>query len=95
MIRGPNFPERNFAVRSAPALHGGRLADGQIRQRLQFRQKTLILRHRPKLGVCVYHWSTDLWVIPNLIRRAYPFYNLYLDHHSLHNEETVLYARAR
>ena len=31
----------------------------------------------------------------SLIRRAYPFYDLYLDHHSLHNEETVLYARAR
>lgn len=54
-----------------------------------------ILAHRPKLGVCVYHRPVELWTIPNLIRRAYPFYDLYLDHHSLHGEETVLYARAR
>ena len=54
-----------------------------------------ILKHRPKLGVCVYHRPTELWAIPNLIRRIYPFYDPHLDHHSLHNEETVLYARAR
>jgi FkbM family methyltransferase len=53
-----------------------------------------ILAHRPKLGICVYHRPTDLWAIPNLIRRKYPFYRLYLDHHSLYGEETVLYARA-
>ena len=52
-----------------------------------------ILKHRPKLGICVYHRPTDLWAIPNLIRRKYPFYSLYLDHHALHDEETVLYAR--
>jgi FkbM family methyltransferase len=48
--------------------------------------------HRPKLGVCVYHRPSDLWAIPNLIRTKYPFYALYLDHHSLYGEETVLYA---
>ncbi|HEY3813807.1 MAG TPA: FkbM family methyltransferase [Caulobacteraceae bacterium] len=53
-----------------------------------------ILAHRPKLGISVYHRPTDLWAIPNLIRRKYPFYRLYLDHHSLYGEETVLYAQA-
>lgn len=52
-----------------------------------------ISTHRPKLAISIYHRLTDLWAIPNLIRRKYPFYSLYLDHHALHDEETVLYAR--
>jgi len=49
---------------------------------------------RPKMAVCVYHKPGDLWEIPNYIRARYPFYRLFLDHHSLHDEETVLYAVA-
>jgi FkbM family methyltransferase len=51
-----------------------------------------IQRHKPKLAICVYHKRDDVWTIPNYIRKRYPFYRLYLDHHSLHDEETVLYA---
>jgi FkbM family methyltransferase len=51
-----------------------------------------ISRFRPKLAICVYHRPSDLWTIPLEIKRRYPFYRLYLGHHSLHAEETVLYA---
>jgi hypothetical protein len=54
-----------------------------------------ILAHRPKLAICVYHRFDDLWTIPNLIAERYPFYQLYLNHHSLHHEETVLYCVAQ
>ena len=51
-----------------------------------------ITRFRPKLAVCLYHNPTDLWTIPAALKRQYPFYQIYLAHHSLHAEETVLYA---
>jgi FkbM family methyltransferase len=53
-----------------------------------------IERWRPKLAICVYHKASDLWTIPNTVRRRYPFYRLFLGHHSLHLEETVMYAIA-
>ena len=53
-----------------------------------------IERTRPKLAVCLYHKPSDLWTIPNTVRRRYPFYRLFLGHHSLHLEETVMYAIA-
>lgn len=51
-----------------------------------------IARFRPKLAICLYHNPADLWSIPLEIKRRYPFYRLFLDHHSLHDEETVLYC---
>jgi FkbM family methyltransferase len=54
-----------------------------------------ILKWKPKLAICVYHRYDDLWVITNLVRERYPFYDLYLGHYTLHSEETVLYARPR
>jgi FkbM family methyltransferase len=52
-----------------------------------------IQRCRPKLAICVYHRPVDLWEITSYIAERYPFYRLFLGHHSLHDEETVLYAR--
>jgi FkbM family methyltransferase len=51
-----------------------------------------IQRCRPKLAICLYHKPKDLWEITNYIAEQYPFYCLFLGHHSLHAEETVLYA---
>jgi FkbM family methyltransferase len=53
-----------------------------------------IAAFRPKLAVCLYHKPSDLWTIPAELKRRYPFYKLYLQHYSLHLEETVLYAIA-
>jgi FkbM family methyltransferase len=51
-----------------------------------------ISRFRPKLQICVYHRPHELWTIPLAVKRRYPFYRLFLGHHSLHLEETVMYA---
>ena len=53
-----------------------------------------IAKHRPELAICLYHKPADLWSIPAALKRWYPFYRLYLDHYSLHNEGTVMYAIA-
>ena len=49
--------------------------------------------NHPKLAISVYHKFSDLWTISSELKRRYPFYSFFLDHHSLHNEETVLYAK--
>lgn len=54
-----------------------------------------IEKWRPKLAISVYHRFADLWSITNDLAKRYPFYRFYLGHHSLHGEETVLYATAR
>lgn len=54
-----------------------------------------IEKWRPKLAISVYHRFADLWTITNALASRYPFYRFYLGHHSLHGEETVLYATAR
>lgn len=47
---------------------------------------------RPKLAICLYHKPSDLWTIPAELKRRYPFYKLFLQHYSLHLEETVMYG---
>jgi FkbM family methyltransferase len=54
-----------------------------------------IMKWRPKLAISVYHRFGDLWTITNGLADLYPFYDFYLGHHSLHSEETVLYAKPR
>lgn len=52
-----------------------------------------IQRFKPKLAICVYHKSDDLWVIPQLIKQICPEYKLYLDHHTINYTETLIYAK--
>jgi FkbM family methyltransferase len=56
--------------------------------------RATIQRHKPKLAISVYHATHDYFEIPRLIREIEPSYQFYLDHHTIHLEETVLYARA-
>ena len=53
-----------------------------------------ILRFQPKLGISLYHKPDDLFEIILYIRQTYPFYQLYVDHYTIHQEETVLYCIA-
>jgi FkbM family methyltransferase len=53
-----------------------------------------IATFKPKLAICLYHKPSDLWTIPAELKRRYPFYKLFLQHYSLHLEETVMYAIA-
>jgi len=53
---------------------------------------TTIKKHKPKLAISIYHSLDDLTYIPRLIKSIDPSYKLFLDHHTIHEEETVLYA---
>jgi FkbM family methyltransferase len=49
-------------------------------------------RHRPDLAISLYHRPDDLWQIPLFIDSLHAGYRFYLDHYTIHHEETVLYA---
>ncbi len=51
-------------------------------------------RWRPKLAISLYHRPPDLTQIPLWVDNLGLGYRLYLDHHTIHQEETVLYAVA-
>jgi len=51
-----------------------------------------ILKHRPKLAICVYHKPEDIIEIPAYILSLHNDYKLYLRHYSFWHGETVLYA---
>ena len=51
-----------------------------------------IKQFKPKLAICAYHKANDLFMIPQTIKSILPGYRFYLDHYSIHREETVLYA---
>jgi len=54
-----------------------------------------IRRYRPRLSICVYHNSYDLWEIPKYIKLLVPEYCLFLRHHSHVCTETVLHAAVK
>lgn len=54
--------------------------------------KEVIKKYKPKLAVCVYHKTNDIYEIPILIKSLVPKYKIYLRHHSSNLTETVCYA---
>ncbi|HEX4328577.1 MAG TPA: FkbM family methyltransferase [Burkholderiales bacterium] len=54
-----------------------------------------IKRWRPKLAISLYHRPADIWELPLLIDSMGVDYDYYLDHYTIHTEETVLYAVPR
>jgi len=57
--------------------------------------REIIRKYRPDLAICVYHYISDLWRIPNLIESWDLGYTFYLRTHSSATMETVLYAIPR
>ena len=53
-----------------------------------------IRRFRPKLAVSLYHKPNDLFDLILYVKENFPFYTCYIDHYTIHMEETVLYCRA-
>jgi FkbM family methyltransferase len=53
-----------------------------------------IIRHRPKLAICVYHYPEDIPAVCNYVAALVPQYRFALRHHSPRLMETVLYAWA-
>jgi FkbM family methyltransferase len=51
-----------------------------------------IRRFKPKLAISAYHKIDDLLMLPAAIRAIEPGYRLYLDHYTVHQEETVIFA---
>lgn len=51
-------------------------------------------RWRPKLAISLYHRPEDLYSIPLWLNSLHCGYRFFLDHYSIHHEETVLYATA-
>lgn len=49
---------------------------------------------KPKLAICVYHKLEDFYEIPDFIRSLDLGYRFTIGHHTIHAEETVLYAKA-
>jgi FkbM family methyltransferase len=53
-----------------------------------------IRRFKPKLAISLYHKPDDLFEIILHIKNEFPFYSCYIDHYTIHAEETVLYCQA-
>ena len=54
--------------------------------------ESTIRRWQPKLAISLYHRPEDFFSIPSWIDSLGIGYRLFLDHYSIHHEETVLYA---
>jgi FkbM family methyltransferase len=51
-----------------------------------------IRKFRPKLAISLYHKPTDIFQIPLYIANEFPFYEMFIEHYTIHAEETVLYC---
>lgn len=60
---------------------------------LQGAEQTL-QQFKPRLAISIYHKFGDFFEIPLFLQSLNIGYHLYLDHYSIHAEETVLYASA-
>ncbi len=54
--------------------------------------KKTIQRDKPKLAICIYHKTEDLWEIPLYIKELVSEYCLYIRHQTFGTGDTVLYA---
>jgi FkbM family methyltransferase len=52
-----------------------------------------IRRFRPKLAIAAYHKNDDLISLPIYLKSLNLGYEFFLDHFTIHNEETILFAR--
>lgn len=51
-----------------------------------------ILKFKPKLAISLYHKPDDLFELIHMIKSNFPFYKMYIEHYTIHQEETVLYG---
>ena len=54
--------------------------------------KQIITEQKPKLCISAYHYLSDLWEVPRMIKKLVPEYRLYLRHHSPAVWDTDCYA---
>lgn len=65
--------------------------EGWEMKAIQGSTKTIKL-FKPKLAISIYHKKNDLFDIILYLKNKFPFYKFYIDHYTIHHEETVLYA---
>ena len=65
--------------------------EGSELNALRGAEKT-IKKFRPKLAISLYHRQDDFITIPEYLNNLNVGYNFYLDHFTIHHEETVLFA---
>jgi len=56
--------------------------------------ESVLRRFRPRLAISLYHRPGDYWRIPLWLHSLDLGYRLFLDHYTIHREETILYAEA-
>jgi len=66
--------------------------EGAERYALQGALQT-IKKFRPKLAIAIYHSMEDLVEIPQWIKSLNLGYEFFLGHYTIHNEETILFAK--
>ncbi len=54
-----------------------------------------IHKFKPKLAISLYHKPNDYFELTDFVHDLGLGYKMYLDHHTIHDEETVLYATCR
>ena len=54
-----------------------------------------IRRFRPKLAISLYHKPNDLFDLILYVKTNFPFYACFVNHYTIHMEETVLYCLER
>ena len=52
----------------------------------------IIRRDKPRLAISIYHKPQDYFEIPLYIKELVPEYKLYIRHHKLNKNDTVVYA---
>jgi FkbM family methyltransferase len=79
-----------FADRSSPTLIKMDVEGAEADAILGATQ--LLVRSAPKLAISVYHYATDIWNIPLLIKQINPRYRIWLRHYSNDIDDTVCYG---
>jgi FkbM family methyltransferase len=54
--------------------------------------RNTIIKHRPKLAIALYHDVEDFLKIPRFINELGLGYKFFIDHFTIHHEETILFA---
>lgn len=57
--------------------------------------RKVIESFRPRMAISIYHQPDDFFQIINYIDQCHPYYVFYIDHYTIHREETVLYCLPR
>lgn len=52
-----------------------------------------ILRHKPKMAVCIYHKPEDIFTIASYLLELVPEYKFYIRHYNSNETETVLFCK--